>query len=136
MTTRTLPAQAQISTPSGWTVTATYYGNAHGQDVWQHLIQGPGYVYRRALMRPIERDPNPMAALESLGRALLDGRQLLPGDAAAELADAIAGMYGDPLAEPRHCKSCNADISEYAAGLTVCAICEPCPGPSARGGGK
>lgn len=29
--------------------------------------------------------------------------------------------------EPRRCSLCNADISEYAEGLTRCAVCdEPC----------
>ena len=98
-TTRTLPAQATISSPSGWTVTVTHlaqdrYPWAEWSDIWQAKITGPDFehVCNFWTDTPKSPDPDPMAALAYLGDGMLPRE--LPAAAIDDLAHAIAGMYG------------------------------------------
>lgn len=117
-TTRTLPAQAQITSPSGWTATVTYRTTFPTSHLWQGEITGPdGWRMPYPVWSANDGEPDPMAALSRFGRYMEHrfGLPYLPERARMELAPAIAGMYGDtgagyPLDEP--CPGCHADAGE------------------------
>lgn len=99
---RTLPAQATISTPSGWTVTVTHMrtdrdGMLKLYNVWAVAYTSPTMegTLVHPLTTPHDGEPNPMAALEKVGAYMHTTTlpELQPGR--AELADAIAGMWGE-----------------------------------------
>lgn len=100
MTTLTKPAQASISTPSGWTVLATFRGTTPGinrmLDAWYVAFTHAdmcGLTYQT--YTEASRDPNPLDALESVLPWLnRSGPSYLPADACAEISDAIASTYG------------------------------------------
>lgn len=97
MTTRTLPAQASVSTPNGATATITHLGPAAGRDHWYLFLTHPDYCGLTIKWATVAQpDPDPMAALASTEDYVRRTcGQWIPQADALALADAIAAMWGE-----------------------------------------